>query len=157
MNIYRTTEAIRTAAVTHPDLELRHLLNERIQSLEAFDDLPDDLAYLLQVVELQAGEGAADLEGPMGFSICHCLSTGVAFDTDGFCPAWEVIEAHCRWFELTFVLSDDGTGVVVFVPDTADAALLSLCRRYAVLLPTENCATGGGQRKRLKLVRIRLW
>ena len=129
MNIYRTTEAIRTAADTHPDLELRHLLTLRIQSL--FDDLPDDLACLLQVVELQAGEGAADLEGPMGFSICHCRSTGVAFDTDGFCPAWEVIEAHSHWFELTFVLSDDGAGVVVFVPDTADAALLSLCRRYA--------------------------
>jgi hypothetical protein len=132
VHFYRTTQAIRTAAGTHPDLELRQLLTERIQSLEAFDELPDDLACLLQVVELQADEGAADLEEPMGFSMGHCLSTGVTFDTDGFCPAWEVIEAHGRWFELTFVLSDDGAGVVVFVPDTADAALLALCRRYAV-------------------------
>ena len=132
MHIYRTTEAIRTAADTHPDPELRQLLNERIQSLEAFDDLLDDLAYLLQVVVLQAGEGVADLQGFMGFPICHCRSTGVAFDTDGFCPAWEVIEAYERWFELTFVLSDDGAGVVVFVPDTADAVLLAMCRRYAV-------------------------
>ena len=131
MHIYRTTEAIRMAADTHPDPELRHLMTERIFSLEGFDDLPDDLAYLLQVVELQAGEGAADLEGPMGFSVGHCRRTGVAFDTVGFCPAWEVIEAHGHWFELTFVLSDDGAGVVVFVPDTADAALLSLCRRYS--------------------------
>jgi hypothetical protein len=132
MHIYRTTEAIRMAADTHPDPELRHLLTLRIQSLEAFDDLPDDLAYLLQVVVLQAGESVADLQGFMGFSIGHCRSTEVAFDTDGFCPAWEVIEAHGRWFELTFVLSDDGAGVVVFVPDTAAAPLLALCRRYAV-------------------------
>ena len=131
MQAYRTTEAIRTAADTHPDLELRHLLTERIHSLEAFDDLPDDLAYLLQVVVLQAGEGLADLERPMGFSMGHCRSTGVAFDTDGFCPAWEVIEAHGHWFELTFVLSDDGAGVVVFVPMTADADLLAMCERYA--------------------------
>ena len=131
MQAYRTTKAIRTAADTHPDLELRHLLTERIHSLDAFDDLSDDLAYLLQVVVLQAGEGLADLERPMGFSMGHCCSTGVAFDTDGFCPAWEVIEAHGHWFELTFVLSDDGAGVVVFVPDTADAALLAMCRRYA--------------------------
>ena len=131
MQAYRTAEAIRTAADTHPDLELRHLLTLRIHSLEAFDDLPDDLAYLLQVVVLQAGEGVADLEGPMGFSMGHCRSTGVAFDTDGFCPAWEVIEAHGHWFELTFVLSDDGAGVVVFVPMTADAELLAMCRRYA--------------------------
>ena len=67
----------------------------------------------------------------MGFSIAHCRSTGVAFDTDSFCPAWEVIEAHGHWFELTFVLSDDGAGMVVFVPETADAALLAMCRRYA--------------------------
>ena len=108
MHIYRTTEAIRTAADTHPDPELRQLLNERIQSLEAFDDLPDDLAYLLQVLVLRAGEGAADLEGPMGFSMGHCHSTGVAFDTDGFSPAREVIEAHGHWLELTSQLRTPG-------------------------------------------------
>ena len=123
MNIYRTTEAIRTAAQTHPDPELRHLITERIHSL--FDDLPDDLAYLLQVVVLESGDTVADMFGHLGLP---CQDPALPH----FCPAWEVIEAHSHWFELTFVLSDDGAGVVVFVPDTADAALLSLCRRYAV-------------------------
>ena len=126
MHIYRTTEAIRTAANTHPDLELRHLLTERIHSLEAFDDLPGDLGNLLQVLVLEPMEGAAALETLLGGHSCFS-----SFRQPGFCPTWEVIEAHGHWFELTFVLSDDGAGVVVFVPDTADAALLAMCRRYA--------------------------
>ena len=138
MHIYRTTEAIRTAADTHPDPELRQLLNERIQSLEEFDDLPDDLAYLLQVVVLQAGEGAADLEGPMGFSMGHCRSTGVAFDTDGFCPAWEVIEAYERWFELTSQLRTLGPYRVACGDSGADRS-----RGVAVGAPSAGGASGG--------------
>lgn len=129
MQIFRTTEAMRTAAHTHPDLELRHLLTLRIQSLEAFDELPDELACLLQVVVLQAGEGRADMSTALGWP-CPAPAP------PDFCTPWEVIEAHSRWFELTFVLNDDGSGVVVFVPDTADAELLGMCRRYA--LPAAN-------------------
>ena len=127
MQAYRTTEAIRTAADTHPDLELRHLLTERIHSLEAFDDLPGDLGNLLQVGVLEPMEGAAALETLLGGRSCFS-----SFLQPGFYPTWEVIEAHGHWFELTFVLSDDGAGVVVFVPMTADAELLAMCARYAV-------------------------
>ena len=127
MQAYRTTEAIRTAADTHPDLELRHLLTERIHSLEAFDDLPDDLGNLLQVGVLEPMEGAAALETLLGGR-----SSFSSFLQPGFCPTWEVIEAHGHWFELTFVLSDAGAGVVVYVPLTADAELLNMCARYAI-------------------------
>ena len=127
MQAYRTTEAIRIAADTHPDLELRHLLTERIHSLEAFDDLPGDLGNLLQVGVLEPMEGAAALETVLGSRSCFS-----GFLQPGFCPTWEVIEAHAHWFELTFVVSDAGGGVVVYVPVTADAELLAMCARYAV-------------------------
>lgn len=136
MHIYRTTEAILTAAHTHPDPELRHLLALRIQSLEAFDDLPDDLAYLLQVVVLESGDSVADMFGHLGLCPDHLALPCPDPALPDFCPAWEVIEAYGHWFELTFVLSDDGSGMVVFVPDTADAELLEMCRRYA--LPAAN-------------------
>lgn len=128
MQAYRTPASIRTAADTHPDPELRHILNARIHSLTAFDD-PDDL---LQVLVLEPGEGAVDLECSIGLTICHSSSTKAAFAEPLFYPAWEVIEAHDHWFEMTFVLSDDGAGVVVLVPGTADADLLAMCRRYAI-------------------------
>lgn len=43
---------------------------------------------------------------------------------------WEFIELNDGWFEAVFVLSDDGFGHVVLIPDqpTTDPDLLALCR-----------------------------
>jgi hypothetical protein len=41
------------------------------------------------------------------------------------------IEAHPGWLELTYVVSDDGFGYVVYVPITPDIdpQLLEVCKR----------------------------
>ena len=45
----------------------------------------------------------------------------------GRCGVAGVCEAHAQWYEITFVLSSDGFGVVVYVPKTCtDATLLAL-------------------------------
>jgi len=119
MQSYRDTVTILAAAATHPDCELRQLLCERIESLA------EDLPCLLYVLVLESGDTVADLETQIG-------SRFTGFGQPGFCPPWEVIEAHRHWYELTFVLSDDGAGVVAFVPDTADSELLEMCRHFAV-------------------------
>jgi hypothetical protein len=119
MQIYQDTASILAAAINHPDPELRHLLTLRIESLG------EDLPCLLQVLILQAGDTVADMSKTLGLP---CPTP----DRPDFCPPWEVIEAYGRWFELTFLRGDDGAGVVVFVPDTADAELLALCARYAI-------------------------
>ena len=50
----------------------------------------------------------------------------------GRCGVAGVCEAHAQWYEITFVLSSDGFGVVVYVPKTCtDATLLALCERFA--------------------------
>ncbi len=43
---------------------------------------------------------------------------------------WEFIELNDGWFEAVFVLSDDGFGHVILIPDqpTTDPELLALCR-----------------------------
>lgn len=43
---------------------------------------------------------------------------------------WEFIELRDGWFEAVFVLSDDGFGHVVLIPDdpATDSDLLALCR-----------------------------
>ena len=134
MQIYQDTASILAAASTHPDTQLRHLLTLRIESLVEFNDI--DLADLLQVLVLESGDSVADMFGHLGLCPDHLALSYPDPALPDFCPAWEVIEAHGRWFELTFVLRDDGSGVVVFVPDTADAELIEMCRRYA--LPAAN-------------------
>ncbi|GAB5349211.1 hypothetical protein [Alteriqipengyuania sp. 357] len=46
---------------------------------------------------------------------------------------WEFIIAESGWFEAVFVLSDDGFGHVVLIPDRSeiDATLLTICRNHA--------------------------
>ncbi len=138
MQIYQDTASILAAASTHPDTQLRHLLTLRIESLveftnplveytkpaEASDAI--DLADLMHVLVLQQGDTVADMSTALGLP---CPDPAL---TD-FCPPWEVIEAYGHWFELTFLQGDDGLGgVVVFVPDTADADLLAMCGQFAV-------------------------
>jgi hypothetical protein len=55
MEIYRDTQAILTAATSHPDPELRRLILNRIESLAEFDDV--DLADLMHVLVLEPGDG----------------------------------------------------------------------------------------------------
>ena len=62
------------------------------------------------------------------------FTNGLSLDVSdpGFIPSWEICEAHAHWYEITFVLSSDGFGVVVYVPKTCtDATLLTLCERFA--------------------------
>jgi len=74
MQSYRDTVAILAAAATHPDLELRQLLCERIESLA------DDLPCLLYVLVLEHGDTVADLETQIGsrFPLVPTLPRGNA-------------------------------------------------------------------------------
>lgn len=48
---------------------------------------------------------------------------------------WEFIEAQDGWYEAVFVLSDDGFGHVVLIPDSddTDPHLLTICRENAAI------------------------
>jgi hypothetical protein len=47
---------------------------------------------------------------------------------------WEFIHDHGGWYEAVFIISDDGAGDVILVPDHPgiDPELLTVCRRNAV-------------------------
>jgi hypothetical protein len=47
---------------------------------------------------------------------------------------WEFIIDHNGWYEAVLIISDDGAGHVVLVPElpSIDPELLDLCRRHAV-------------------------
>lgn len=116
MEIYRDTQAILTAAASHPDPELRRLIVNRIASLAEFDGV--ELADLMHVLVLEPGDGGEQ------------LSQAIGQRTDCLLP--DVIEAHTNWFELTVVTSQDGAGVVAYVPRVgSDPELLAFCQQHA--------------------------
>ena len=130
MEIFKTSASIKAAATHHPDAELRHLLPARIESLaDLLDEFP--LSDLMHVIVLETGDTFQSLEAALSLPI---FTNGLGLDVSdpAFVPNWEVCEAHAHWYEITFVLSSDGFGVVVYVPKTCtDATLLTLCDRFA--------------------------
>ncbi len=110
------TAAIQIVATIHPDPTLRSLLALRGAQLASTDGEP------VQVIVFEAGDTLVELEADLGFKPIEME------------PSWEWIEAHPGWFELAYVFSDDGDGVIIFVSRADGVApdLLALCNRWSV-------------------------
>jgi hypothetical protein len=109
---------------------LRSILDQRRRQLASDDYALEDLARFFIV---QFGDALPGIEAAAGIPIATNFVDGITYDDPDFVPSWEWVKDHDGWFELVFVLSDDGFGHVFLVPDEQgiDARLLDLCRRYA--------------------------
>jgi hypothetical protein len=130
-----TTRAAVEAAIqnTSLDLDLRNLLAIRATQLED-DTEPDiELGDLAHFHTVEPGDGITEAKAALGFAVDINLVDGVAFGHPNFVPSWEWIAHHVSYFELAFVLSDDGFGHILLIPDQygIDPRLLALCREYA--------------------------
>lgn len=81
-----------------------------------------DLTEIGTFVIVEPGDTLADIEATLGISII----------IDGT-PTWEWVMRHGSIFEAPIILSDDGFGHVLIVPDAdgIDPRLLALCRDHA--------------------------
>lgn len=93
--------------------KLGELIRQRIEELAEYE--VDDLSRLMRILVLEPSDALATVDTELGFSLLgrHC----------------DVAESHRDWFELTLVLSDDGFGVVIYVPKHAelDPLLMAYC------------------------------
>jgi len=111
------------------DPNLQHIIEQRIEQLTGYGHPLEDLARFHLV---QPPDDMPTIEATIGFPIATNFVDGITYDDPDFVPSWEWLKDHGGWFELVFVLSDDGFGHVFLVPDEQgiDARLLELCRRY---------------------------
>ena len=113
------------------DPALRNLIEATIAALS--EDEPFDAAVLGYFLIVEPGDTVADLDAQIGFSILANRWIGLRFDAPGYTQHFEVLDEHAGYFELVFILSDDGFGIEVFVPKRGVAPeLLAMCERYAV-------------------------
>ncbi len=106
----------------------RELLIQRQDQL-ADDDL--DLSDIAHVIVVHPGDSLSAVEAEIGMSFSRDPEGGQPGDRD-FAPPFEFVERHGWWLEAVLILSDDGFGVVLLVPDRIDVdpallSLLSLC------------------------------
>lgn len=132
----RSTAAMTRALDLPLDITLRALLLRRMSQLTGYDS--HDLGDLANFLVVQEGDTATQAEAEVGFPILTNFVDGQRFGDPEFTPSWEWIEDHGGWFELVYVLTDDGFGWVLFVEDRAgvDPELLALCHAYSVKKPS---------------------
>ena len=114
------------------DPELRNLVAQRF--VQICDGEPYDVDMHGYMIVVEPGDSVAALEEECSCPILHNFFDETRFGEPGYAPSFEHLEDHGQCYEMVFILSDDGSGVSIFIPKTAgiDPELLSLCAAYAV-------------------------
>lgn len=135
MHVLRDAESINAFLTKHLNAELNRLIERRIEDLADFDDI--DLGDLVSFIVMEPADQACQLDDHLGFSVLANRFDGCRYGDSGFSPSWDELTQHSEWFELLYVLRDDGFGVVIFIPKNIPGSpeLLAMCAAYAS--PTE--------------------
>jgi hypothetical protein len=118
------------ALVSLLDPALRRLLTLRRDQLTE-DGL--DLNEIVHILIVRPGDTLAEVEAEAGVAIATNLVDGSRLGDPEFEPLFEYVTRKDGWLEAVMILSDDGFGLVLFVPDTIDVdpAISLLLRRHA--------------------------
>lgn len=123
MHVLRYITEVLAFLEDYPDPCVTALIRQRMTELIDDDTSMEELVVF---VILELDDGIDQLQNQMGFQVL----------TDQGCPLWEVIEEHNACYELVFVLSQSGQGVLVFAPKDGSAPdILALCQKYAERSP----------------------
>jgi hypothetical protein len=116
MHWIRTADALAAAGAASEDPDLRTLLGGYAAAIEEFgDDLQAD------VIIIRAGDTLEQVESAYGRRLV----------ADGrFTFLVELITEHARWFDVVFIFSDNGDGLVLLIEqaEKTDPQLLAACR-----------------------------
>src|SRR5688572_11417975 len=120
------------------DTHIRRLVERRFVEVCAGE--PYDPEIHGEMVVAEPGDTIASLERQSGCLLANSPVDELYVPDPDFIPFCEVIEEHPGCYEMVFILSDDGFGVLIFVPNhpDIDRELLSLCRTYAIK-PRKRC------------------
>ncbi len=108
MNILHTWAELEALPA---DPTLRSLLDLRRDQLIEHGELSE----LGCIVIIQPGDTLEAVEAAVSFPIATNIIDGIRFPDPAFMPAWEWTLRHGIYWEVAYVLSDDGSGFVLIV------------------------------------------
>jgi hypothetical protein len=116
------------ATVTNP--ELRQRIEATIRALS--EDSPYDPDVLGNFLVVEPGDTLEALSAQLGFNIMANRWDHIKFGEPGFTPSFEFVESFAGWYDMVFVISDDGYGIELFVPKAqgVPSELIAMCSGY---------------------------
>lgn len=113
------------------DHVIRDLLRQRCDQLLEDTGGEYDLGDLAHFIVVEPHDAVADIEAAAGYPVLTS-------------PAFEWVADHGGWYEAVTILSDDGFGIVLFVPDSEDVdrSLLALLRDLAQPVTPDGAVAG---------------
>ena len=127
MHIIR--EPSETCSIANP--AIRQLIDTTMDSVSDGGKYDPDL--MGSFIMLEQHDSLAAINEQLGWNILENRSSGIKYDLSGFTPAFELVQQHPGFFEILFILSDDGMGVTILAPSDVDIPeLQAMCRQYAM-------------------------
>lgn len=100
MHVYRETVSLQQAVTTETDTQIQGLIAKRLQDLA---DYEEPLSELVHILVIEPSDALTEVDAELGFSLSA--------------RPWDLLETHPGWHEITVVVSDDGWGWVIYVPN----------------------------------------
>jgi len=119
------------------DPELRHLIEKTIRDLS--EDYPYDANVLGYFLIVEPGDSLDAINAQLGFNILCNRWTGIRFDQPAYSQSFECLDEHAGYYEMVFIISDDGFVIEVFIQKAAGVPdqLLAMCKAFAVPAVTQ--------------------
>lgn len=132
--------------IDSPDDLVRALASPLPACVQRILGLRADLIDLATFVIPAIGDDIAAIERSAGIAIATDAENDTRYGEPGFLPSFEWVLDHGGAYEAPFILSDDGAGVVLIVPDDdrIDPTLLALLRAYAERAACESVTVDEG-------------
>ena len=118
MIIIRTADQLERLLASNLEPSLQAILQDHRDRLTEYADFAFE--ELAAIFVFQPGDQPDALNEASGIAILQDP------------PCWEHLVHQDGWYELVFVISDDGFGWIVLIPDWQDTdhRLLALCERH---------------------------
>ena len=128
----RSTADMARALASPLDADLLQLLALRRDQVLEHDGY--DLGELAHFIVAEPGDTLAAIETAAGIPFATNMIDGSKLGDPGFTASFEYVERHGgAWFEAVTIVSDQGFGIALLVPDRPDidTSLLGLVRDHA--------------------------
>lgn len=127
MHVLRDAGAIEAAGRATPDPHLARLFARAVAFLREYDD------QWLNVILVEPRDTLQGIDLEMGQAFLMNHASGTQLGDPDFKPSFETLEEHPTFYDMVFIVGDEGFAVEVLIPKLADVDpwLLDFCAKHA--------------------------